>query len=223
MKLLLVEDEKDLLNAYQKGLKAEGYGIDAASSTEDALDLLSFNQYDCIVLDLNLPKMSGMELLERIRKEDDQVKIMIVSALHTVDRRIEGLDKGANDYLIKPFDFQELKARLRALMRRDFSVKPNTLKAGDFELDLALHQVKYKEHIIGLTVKEYAIFSYIFLNQDHIVSAEEILEKCWNEEADPFTDVMRVHIYALRKKIHEITERDDVILTVKGVGYRLNP
>ena len=223
MKLLLVEDEKDLLNAYQKGLKAEGYGIDAASSAEEALDLLSYNQYDCIVLDLNLPKMSGMELLEKIRREDDQVKIMIVSALHTVDRRIEGLDKGANDYLIKPFDFQELKARLRALMRRDFSVKPNTLKAGDFELDLALHQVKYKDEIIGLTVKEYAIFSYIFLNQDHIVSAEEILEKCWNEEADPFTDVMRVHIYALRKKIHAITERDDVILTVKGVGYRLNP
>lgn len=223
MKLLLVEDEKDLLNAYQKGLKAEGYGIDAASSAEEALELLSYNQYDCIVLDLNLPKMSGMELLEKIRENDDQVKIMIVSALHTVDRRIEGLDKGANDYLIKPFDFQELKARLRALMRRDFSVKPNTLKAGDFELDLALHQVKYKDEIIGLTVKEYAIFSYIFLNQDHIVSAEEILEKCWNEEADPFTDVMRVHIYALRKKIHEITERDDVIVTVKGVGYRLNP
>ncbi len=223
MKLLLVEDEKDLLNAYQKGLKAEGYGIDAAASAEDALDLLSYNQYDCIVLDLNLPKMSGMKLLEKIREQDDQVKIMIVSALHTVDHRIEGLDKGANDYLIKPFDFQELKARLRALMRRDFSVKPNTLKAGDFELDLALHQVKYKEKIIGLTVKEYSIFSYIFLNQDHIVSAEEILEKCWNEAADPFTDVMRVHIYALRKKIHEITERDDVILTVKGVGYRLNP
>ncbi|MDP3444510.1 MAG: response regulator, partial [Ignavibacteria bacterium] len=97
MKLLLVEDEKDLLNAYQKGLKAEGYGIDAAASAEDALDLLSYNQYDCIVLDLNLPKMSGMKLLEKIREQDDQVKIMIVSALHTVDHRIEGLDKGAND------------------------------------------------------------------------------------------------------------------------------
>ena len=201
-------------------LQVDPFNITAIA---DAMELLSYNQYDCIVLDLNLPKMSGMELLEIIREKDDKVKIMIVSALHTVDRRIEGLDKGANDYLIKPFDFQELKARLRALMRRDFSVKPNTLKAGEFELDLALHQVKYKDRIIGLTVKEYAIFSYIFLNQDHIVSAEEILEKCWNEEADPFTDVMRVHIYALRKKIHEITERDDVILTVKGVGYRLNP
>lgn len=223
MKLLLVEDEQDLLNAYQKGLKAEGYGIDVAASAEDALELLSYNKYDCIVLDLNLPKMSGLELLESIREEDDQTKIMIVSANHTVDQRIAGLDKGANDYLIKPFDFQELKARLRALMRRDFSVKPTILVSGDFSLDLALHQVKYKDKVIGLTVKEYAIFSYLLQNQDHIVSAEELLEKCWNEEADPFTDVMRVHIYALRKKIHAITERDDVILTVKGVGYRLNP
>lgn len=223
MKLLLIEDERQLLEAYKKGLSQEGYGIDCAKSAEEALDLLSYNLYDLIVLDLNLPRMDGISLLKEIRKEDDKVKVIIVSANRTVDQRIEGLDTGANDYLTKPFDFPELQARIRALLRRDFTVKPNLIKAGDFALDLALHQISYKGEMIGLTLKEYAIFSYLMKNTDHIVSAEELFEKCWNEESDPFTDVMRVHIYALRKKIHALAGRDDVIVTVKGVGYRLNP
>jgi len=223
MKLLLIEDERQLLEAYKKGLSQEGYGIDCAKSAEEALDLLSYNLYDLIVLDLNLPRMDGISLLKEIRKSDDKVKVIIVSANRTVDQRIEGLDTGANDYLTKPFDFPELQARIRALLRRDFTVKPNLIKTGDFALDLALHQISYKGQMIGLTLKEYAIFSYLMKNTDHIVSAEELFEKCWNEESDPFTDVMRVHIYALRKKIHALAGRDDVIVTVKGVGYRLNP
>lgn len=223
MKLLLIEDEPQLLEAYRKGLSPEGYGIDTAKDAESALDLLSYNRYDLIVLDLNLPRMDGISLLSKIREEDDTVKVIIVSAYRNVEKRIEGLDTGANDYLVKPFDFEELKARIRALLRRDFTNKPNLITAGDFSLDLALHQISYQNQLIGLTLKEYAIFSYLIQNRDHVVSAEELFEKCWNEESDPFTDVMRVHIYALRKKIHALANRDDVIVTVKGVGYRLNP
>lgn len=223
MKLLLIEDERQLLEAYRKGLTPEGYGMDLASSVFEAQSYLSYNSYDLILLDLNLPDGSGLDLLKEIRTQDPNVKVIIVSALNQTHLRIQGLDEGANDYLTKPFDFEELKARIRALLRRDFSVKPNRLILNDFSLDLALHQIYYQDQLVLLTLKEYAILSYLIQNADRIVSSEELLEKCWNDSIDPFSDVMRVHIYALRKKIHALAHRDDVILTVKGVGYRLQP
>ena len=171
MRLLLVEDESQLLNAYVKGLKQDGYAIDMASNGEDAVELCSINTYD----------------------------------------------------LTKPFDFAELKARIRALLRRDFISQPNVLSVGAFNIDLNLHQISHQGKQLILTLKEYTILTYLIQNRDRIVSSEELLEKCWNDEADPFSEAMRVHIYALRKKIQEATHRDDVIQTVKGVGYRFNP
>ncbi|MEI7668190.1 MAG: response regulator transcription factor [Erysipelotrichaceae bacterium] len=223
MRLLLVEDENQLLNAYAKGLKQEGYALDMAHNGEEALDFFSINTYDLIILDLNIPKINGINVLKQIRQSNQEVKIIIVSANRSIDQRIEGLDYGANDYMLKPFDFSELKARIRALLRRDFKMQPNVLDINDFRIDLSLHQVFYQEKIILLTLKEYSILSYLAQNHDRIISAEELLEKCWNEDADPFSEAMRVHIYSLRKKIAEVTQRDDIILTVKGVGYRLNP
>ena len=222
MKLLLIEDEPQLLEAYKKGLSQEGYGIDTARTLKEAQDYLSYNDYDLVLLDLNLPDGNGLDLLHELRAENTQVKIIIVSALNQTQIRIQGLDEGANDYLTKPFDFDELKARIRALLRRDFSLKPNRLVLKEFSLDLSLHQIFYQDKVVALTLKEYAIFSYLMQNVDRVVSAEELLEKCWNDELDPFSDVMRVHIYALRKKIHALTQRDDVIVTLKGVGYTLN-
>lgn len=222
MKLLLIEDEPQLLDAYKKGLSQEGYGIDTARTIKEAQDYLSYNDYDLVLLDLNLPDGNGLDLLHELRMNNTQVKIIIVSALNQTQIRIQGLDEGANDYLTKPFDFEELKARIRALLRRDFSLKPNRLILNDFSLDLSLHQIFYQDKVVALTVKEYAIFSYLMQNVDRVISAEELLEKCWNDELDPFSDVMRVHIYALRKKIHALTQRDDVIVTLKGVGYTLN-
>lgn len=223
MKLLLIEDERQLLEAYEKGLRPEGYGMDCAGTFKEAQDFLSYNSYDLIVLDLNLPDGSGLDLLKEIRTQDANVKVIIVSALNQTHLRIQGLDEGANDYLTKPFDFDELKARIRALLRRDFHLKPNRITVGDFSLDLSLHQIFYQEKLVPLTLKEYAILSYLIQNADRVISAEELLEKCWNDSIDPFSDVMRVHIYALRKKIHALAHRDDVIVTVKGVGYRLQP
>lgn len=223
MRILLVEDEIQLLNAYVKGLKQDGYAIDTATNGDEALELCSINTYDLIVLDINLPKLNGIEVLKQVRILNESVKIIIVSANRSLEQRIEGLDLGANDYLTKPFDFPELKARIRALLRRDFVSSPNLLNVGEFSVDLNLHQVSFKGKQIVLTLKEYAILSYLITNRDRIVSSEELLEKCWNEEADPFSEAMRVHIYALRKKIQEATRRDDIIQTVKGVGYRFNP
>lgn len=223
MRILLVEDETQLLNAYVKGLRQDGYAIDTANNGEDAVELCSINTYDLIVLDINLPKLNGIEVLKQVRLLNESVKIIIVSANRSIEQRIEGLDLGANDYLIKPFDFQELKARIRALLRRDFISQPNVLSIGEFTIDLNLHHITYQGKQIILTLKEYTILTYLIQNKERIISSEELLEKCWNDEADPFSEAMRVHIYALRKKIQEITQRDDVIQTVKGVGYRFNP
>jgi DNA-binding response OmpR family regulator len=223
MRLLLVEDESQLLQAYVKGLKQDGYAIDTAKDGESAVELCSINTYDLIVLDLNLPRLHGIEVLKQIRALNQAVKIIIVSANRSIEQRVAGLDLGANDYLTKPFDFQELRARIRALLRRDFLSAPNTITIGDFVLDLNLHEVTFQGQRIILTLKEYTLLAVLIQNKDRIVSSEELLEKCWNEEADPFSEAMRVHIYALRKKLNEATRRDDVILTVKGAGYRFNP
>lgn len=223
MRILLVEDESQLLNAYVKGLKQDGYAIDTASDGASAVELCEINTYDLVVLDINLPKLNGIEVLKQVRALNKSVKIIIVSANRSIEQRIEGLDLGANDYLTKPFDFLELRARIRALLRRDFISQPKVLSINDFNIDLNLHQITYHGKMILLTLKEYTILTYLIQNRERIISSEELLEKCWNDEADPFSEAMRVHIYALRKKIQEATQRDDVIQTVKGVGYRFNP
>jgi DNA-binding response OmpR family regulator len=223
MRILLVEDESQLLSAYVKGLKQDGYAIDTASDGATAVELCEINTYDLVVLDINLPKLNGIEVLKQVRSLNKSVKIIIVSANRSIEQRIEGLDLGANDYLTKPFDFQELRARIRALLRRDFISQPKVLSINDFNIDLNLHQITYQGKMILLTLKEYTILTYLIQNRERIISSEELLEKCWNDESDPFSEAMRVHIYALRKKIQEATHRDDVIQTVKGVGYRFNP
>jgi DNA-binding response OmpR family regulator len=222
MRICIIEDEIQLVEALAKGLKKDGYAIDTASNARDASELLAINQYDLVILDINLPDDSGLNVLKVLRETDNQVRVLILSANRSIDDRILGLDIGANDYLTKPFDFQELKARIRALLRRDFNSKPTILSQGDFTVDPALHRVQYQGNEIPLTLKEYSIFSYLVRNCDRIVSSEELLEHIWNEEADPFSDVMRVHIYSLRKKLSAASGGLTVIQTIKGAGYRFD-
>lgn len=219
MRLLIVEDEIDILTALQKGLKSEGYAVDITSNGEEALELLSFNSYALVVLDINLPGIDGFEILKVLREKDATTRVIIVSANREIEDRIKGLDLGANDYLVKPFDFLELKARIRALMRREFVVKPTVINEEGLKIDLSNHNVTYNDEVINLTLKEYSILQYLVQNKDRIVSSEELISHLWDENADPFTTVIRVHIYSLRKKLTAISGRENLIQTIKGVGY----
>ena len=218
MRILLVEDEKKLSNSIVKGLTNAGYAVDAAYDGEEALYEYEVNEYDLIILDLNLPKKDGIDILREIREKDNEMKILILSARTKIDDRILGLDEGANDYLIKPFDFGELKARIRNLLRRDFVQKPQDLTLNGLTVDTKAKRVLYHTQEITLTRKEYGILEYLMLHKNQIISAETLTEHVWNNEFDPFSNSFRYHIHSLKKKISAASGLD-FIKTVWGQGY----
>ena len=219
MKLLIVEDEINILNALQKGLKKEGYAIDIATDGCEAKEFIDYNTYDLVLLDINLPGIDGFSILKYLREKNNTTRVIIVSANRDIDSRISGLDFGANDYLVKPFDFQELKARIRALLRREFLSKPTIINENGLKINLSTHKVTYNDKDIKLTLKEYSILKYLVQNKNKIISSEQLFNTVWDDNADPFTKVIRVHIYSLRKKISAATDGKDLIKTIKGVGY----
>ncbi len=219
LRILVVEDEVDILQALKQGLKKEGYAVDMAGDGEVALELVNVNSYDLILLDINLPYVNGYDILKSVREKNSDVAVIIASANREIEDRIKGLDLGANDYMVKPFDLRELKARIRALLRREFKSAPNIIEDGHFKIDLGTLKVSYKDKEIILTLKEYSIFAYLVKNKGRVISANELFEHIWNDEADPFSEVLRVHVYALRKKLNLATGKDDIIKTLKGVGY----
>ena len=214
MKLLIVEDECTLLQALSKGFRRLGYTVDSADDGERALEFYFDNQYNLVVLDLNLPKIAGLDVLKEIRTENKEIPVLILSARSEVQDKIIGLDTGANDYLAKPFHFDELEARVRALLRRDFKTADTIISCDEIKLDTALKRVFLREAEIQLTKKEYGIFEYLMLHKGRIVSGEELIEAVWESDADIFTNAFKVHINAMRKKLPE-----DFIKNVKGQGY----
>lgn len=218
MRILLVEDEKKLSASIVKGLTNAGYAVDAAYDGEEALYEYEVNEYDLIILDLNLPKKDGIDVLREIREKDNEMKVLILSARTKVDDRILGLDEGANDYLIKPFDFGELKARIRNLLRREFVQKPQDLTLNGLTVDTKAKRVLYQAQEIMLTRKEYGILEYLMLHKNQIISAETLTEHVWNNEFDPFSNSFRYHIHSLKKKISAASGLD-FIKTVWGQGY----
>lgn len=216
MKLLLVEDEDDLAAMVARGLKRQGYAVDRASDGEEALYYYELGGYDLIILDLNLPKIDGLEVLRRIRAADTTMRILILSARTRIDERVEGLDAGANDYLVKPFDFEELNARIRALCRTKFESSPAVLRAGSLTLDMAAKAVRVGDKPIILTKKEYAVLEYLIQRPGVMISAEELLEHVWDSEADPFSGTVKYHIHTLKKKLG-----GGFITNIRGQGYRL--
>ena len=214
MKLLIVEDEHSLQKALTKGFRKLGYTVDAAGDGEVALEFYYSNQYNLIILDLNLPKLDGLDVLQEIRKENREIPVLILSARNEVHDKITGLDMGANDYLAKPFYFNELDARVRALLRRNFKTSPTVIICGEIRLDMSLKKAFYNDIEIPLTKKEYGIFEYLMLNGGRVISGEELIEAVWESDADSFTNAFKVHINAMRKKLPE-----NFIKNVKGQGY----
>lgn len=218
MKLLLVEDEEMLSSIMAKGLRRAGYAVDTAYDGEEALYCYEVNEYDLIILDLNLPKIDGMEVLRKIRRQDRDTRILVLSARTGIEDRILGLDEGANDYLVKPFDFRELEARIRNLLNREFKQLPAVVEAGDLKVDTRAKRAYAMEEPLALTRKEYGILEYLMLHQGQIVSAEELMEHVWDSEFDPFSNTVRYHIHCLKKKLHD-TEGEERIQNIRGQGY----
>jgi DNA-binding response OmpR family regulator len=218
MRILVVEDEKDLADPLAHVLTRQGYSVDIAYDGEAALNLTEINNYDLIILDLNLPKVNGLEVCQRLRASGSSVGILMLTARSGLDDRVSGLDTGADDYLMKPFHFPELLARARAILRRDGESRNIILRTGDLVLDPNSMKVFRGEAEISLTSKEFGILEYLMRNVGRVVSSEELLEHVWNEEANMFTQTVKVHINNLRNKL-AMAGRGEKISTIKGRGY----
>ncbi|MEG2291251.1 MAG: response regulator transcription factor [Clostridium sp.] len=218
MRILVVEDEIDLLEAIEEGLKIDGYAVDTSEDGVDGLELARVNDYDLIILDLNLPSMDGIDILKNIRNEDNLVKILILTARSSIEDRVLGLDLGANDYLVKPFHFEELEARIRSLLRMKYIQEGTMLKYNDLKVDTKLRKAFINDEFIKLTKKEFAILEYLMKNINKVISQEELIEHIWDNSVDMFSNSVRVHINSLRKKIRS-NINDEVIKNIVGVGY----
>lgn len=215
MKILLVEDEARLSQIIAKGLKKLSYAVDCAYDGQEALELFEINDYDLIVLDLNLPIVDGFSVLRTIRSQNQAVKIIILSAKNTTADKINGLDLGANDYLEKPFDFLELEARIRNLLRWSFTSDTATLTFGNLSIDTAAKTPYLANTAIALTNKEYGILEYLALNANKYSTAEEIIEHVWCSDADPFSNSFKFHIHSIKKKLGGHIEN------IRGKGYKI--
>lgn len=220
MRILITEDEKDLAESLARGLRKQGYAADIAYDGEEALVLTEVNDYDLIILDLNLPKIDGMEVCRRIRSSGSPTSILMLTARTSLGDRVDGLDQGADDYLVKPFHFPELLARVRAILRREGQTRHPILRTGDLVLDPNALKVFVRGSELTLTVKEFAILEYLMRNVGRVVSQEELLEHVWDEQANLFTHTVKVHIKNIRKKL-SAAGGSGSLSTVKGRGYML--
>lgn len=218
MRLLIVEDEKELLESVAEGLRLSGYAVDTAADGAEAEDLFWSETYDLIVLDINLPKIDGFTLLKEIREEDKQVNVIMLTARTQVADRVKGLDLGANDYLIKPFHFDELEARIRSLLRRKQVVEDKIIHYKNLSFDTGTKILTVNGDVIKLTAKELGIFEYLILNQGRYISAEELMEHVWDMNVSDVSNAVRVHMSALRRKIKEALG-ENIIRNEIGRGY----
>lgn len=218
MRLLVVEDERALCESIAKGLRLDGYEVDTVFDGEEAMDIISTDSYDLIILDLNLPGMDGLDILKNMRTSDNETNVLILSARGGLNDKIEGLDSGANDYLCKPFHFEELEARVRSLTRRRTVQNNIVLECGEISLNTKTRTAFAKGGEVLLTRKELAILEYLILHQGRPVSQEELIEHVWDSSVDSFSNSIRVHISALRKKIRTALGYDPITNRV-GQGY----
>jgi len=224
MRLLLVEDDAKLALAVSRGLRAEGYAVDVAEDGEEALRHAGVWDYDVIVLDVMLPGRDGFAVCRSLRSRGSWVPILMLTARGGVDDRIAGLDAGADDYLAKPFDFGELLARVRAMVRRRPSERPARLEAGDLIVDPATHTVQHGGATVELTSREFAVLEYLARRPGQVVSRTELLDHVWDQNYLGSTNIVDVYVGHLRRKLHPAAaDGRDLIRTVRGVGFVLDP
>jgi DNA-binding response OmpR family regulator len=219
MKILLVEDDRDLAGVVAKGLRQAHFAVDIAGTNNEAIEFLMVNQYDLVCLDLNLPDGDGVALCRKLLTDELLLRprrILMLTARDAVTERVRGLDAGADDYLVKPFDLEELLARVRALTRR-YEQSGETINILDLEIDINRYRVRRSDRDLKLSGKEFSVLRYLAHRADEVVSAEELLEHCWDSNVDSFTVSVRVILSRLRRKLGE----PRIIHTIPGVGYRL--
>lgn len=217
MRVLVIEDDGELAEAIAAGLRLEGMAVDTALDGDRGLERATVYGYDVLVLDRDLPKLHGDDLLKELIRQDNRARVLMLTAASTVEDRVDGLGLGADDYLPKPFAFTELVARVRALARRSQPAVPPILKYRDIVLDPAKHKATREERDLDLGPKEFAVLELLLGATGRVVSAEELLERAWDEMADPFSSVVKVTVSRLRKKLGD----PPVIETVAQAGYRI--
>lgn len=221
MRVLLVEDDPRIVRFVARGLQEQSYAVDVATDSADALYQVEINDYDLIVLDVMIPGKNGFEVCRAIRSLGKRMPVLMLTARDAVEDRITGLDSGADDYLTKPFEFGELLARLRALLRRPRELRPPQIVVGDLTLDTASQSARRGNRLVSLTTKEYALLEFLARNAGRVVGRSEIAEHVWDESFDPFSNLIEVYVNRLRRKLGD--DGDPPLLqTRRGSGYILS-
>ena len=222
VRLLIAEDDEKLSAALARGLRADGYAVDVAATGDQALMQARVYDYDAVILDLMLPGLDGLSVCARLRKEERWAPVLMLTALNGVGDRIRGLDSGADDYLVKPFDYGELVARLRALLRRGAPERPAVLIVGDLEVDPATRVVTRAGRRISLSTREFAVLEFLVRRVGEVVTRTQLLDHVWDQNHEGSTNVVDVYVGYLRRKL-EVPFGRPLIHTVRGVGYVLGP
>jgi len=217
MRILVVEDNEKLAKYTKQMLEEDGFAVDSVHEGEQAERMIRSDNYDLVILDIMLPKKDGISICKDVRNDNINLTIIMITAKGEVDDKILGLDSGADDYLVKPFEMKELLARVRALLRRPQNKIITKLKVQDIELDNNKHIVIKKGTNLSLTLKEYAILEYLMMNADQVITREQLLEHCWDFAYSAFSNITDVYIKQLRKKLKDTNEK--YIQTIRGVGY----
>lgn len=219
MQVLIIEDEEKIANFLRRGLIEERYAADIALDGEEALYKYEINEYDLIILDLIIPKGDGLTVCKKIRKNNSNIPIIMLTAKDSIEDKIKGLDSGADDYMTKPFSFSELSARIRALLRRGNKADPTILTIDNLLLNPATRTVKRSGKIIDLTAREYSLLDYFMRNQNIVLTKTRILEHVWDYNYDGFSNVVETYVKYLRKKLHINSKDKELIHTMRGFGY----
>ena len=219
MKILLVEDNQKLSGYIKKALEQKSFSVDCAYDGEAGEKRAKFGEYDLLILDIMLPKKDGIDVCRDLRAKNINLPIIMLTAKGELDDKVEGLDSGADDYLVKPFELNELLARIRALLRRPKNKNPEILTIQDIELNNATNTVKKADKEIPLTLKEYSVLEYLIRNKDRVLTRDQILNHCWDFAFDSFSNIVDVYIKRLRKKLNK--ENEKYIKTIRGVGYQI--